>query len=207
MAGIKAPIQDLLTKLSTIQVTNGDGNTVPLYARIWNNQLRENEKGKLYDFPKPCVFLEIINEAKYEEIGCGVQSCDLGIRIHLVHEFYNEDGSFEQDLTIFDLRDKLVSTLSFYKPTACNPMIRTGETQDYEHTNLYHYIIDFITNFTDSKGSSYDSAAGKYITSVPPTELEIDITTTETPISDGELIIEDFIIPFLSEDNETIITG
>jgi hypothetical protein len=86
-------------------------------------------------------------------------------------------------------------------------MIRTGETQDYEHTNLYHYIIDFITNFTDSKGSSYDSAAGKYITSVPPTELEIDITTTETPISDGELIIEDFIIPFLSEDNETIITG
>jgi hypothetical protein len=176
MAGISAPIKDLLTKLSTLTVNNGDGNSVPLYARIWNNQIRDTEHGKIYDYPKPCVFLEIINEAKYEEIGCGFQSCDLGIRCHLVHEFYNQDGTFEQDLSIFDLRDSLVSLLSFYTPTACGPMIRTGESQDYSHSNLYHYIVDFITNFTDSKGSAYDAASGKYIYTTPPTQLELIVT-------------------------------
>ncbi|MDQ2718230.1 MAG: hypothetical protein M3Z26_00510 [Bacteroidota bacterium] len=173
MSGISAPIKDLLSKLSTLQVTNSDGNTVNLYARIWNNQIKEEENGKLYDFPKPSAFLEIINEAKYDEIGCGFQSCDLGIRVHFVHEFYNAEGTFEQDLLIFDLRDSLVSLLSFYTPTGCGPMIRTGESQDYNHSNLYHYIIDFITNFTDSKGSAYDPATGKYIYSTPPTNLSI----------------------------------
>ena len=176
MAGIKAPVTDILNKLSTIQVTNGDGNSVPLYTRIWNNQIRDAEIGKLYDYPKPCVFLEIINEAKYEEIGCGVQSCDLGIRCHLIHEFYNEDGTFEQDLAIFDLRDSIISALSFYQPTACNPIIRTGESQDYNHSNLYHYIIDFITNFTDSKGSAYDVTSGKYVYSTRQTQLELIVT-------------------------------
>lgn len=173
MAGISSPIKDLLSKLSTLQVTNGDGNSVNLYARIWNNQIKEEDSGKLYIFPKPATFLEIINEAKYEEIGCGFQSCDLGLRIHLVHEFYNNDGTFEQDLSIFDLRDNIVSLLSFYTPTACGPMIRTGESQDHTHSNIYHYIIDFITNFTDSKGSVYDPATGRYLYSTPPTDLTI----------------------------------
>lgn len=176
MAAILQPIQDILTKLATLQVVNGDGKTVDLYARVWNNQLKFEHEGKSYNFPKPAAFLEVINEAKYEELGIGFQSCDVGFRVHIVHEYYNADGTFEQDLTIFALRDSVVALLSLYQPTACGPMVRTHETQEYDHDNVYHYVIDFVTHFIDSKGSKYDPSTGKYIDTTPPTNLNLVVT-------------------------------
>ena len=181
MAGIKQPIQDILALLATMQVVNADGNTVGMCSRVWNNQFKYEEEGKLYNYAKPAAFLEVINKATYDEIGIGFQSCDVGFRVHLIHEYYNADTTFEQDLKIFDLRDQVVALLSHYKPTACGPMVRTGEEQEYDHNNIYHYIIDFITNFTDSKGSEYDPAAGKYIYSTPPTTL--NLVMAKAPIS------------------------
>src|SRR6185312_6140979 len=133
MAGILQPIQDVLNRLATLQVVNGDGQTTNLYARVWNQQVKFEHEGKSYNFPKPAAFLEVINEAKYNELGIGFQSCDIGFRVHLVHEYYNLDGMFEQDLTIFALRDAVVALLSHYQPTACGPIVRTGETQEYDH--------------------------------------------------------------------------
>jgi hypothetical protein len=176
MAGIRQPIQDILTLLATLQVTNGDAQTVPLYSRIWNNQFKYEEQGKTYDYPKPAAFLEVINKAEYRTVGTLFQSCDVGFKVHLIHEFYNNDVTLEQDLLIFDLRDQIVALLSGVQVTACGPLERTGEYQEYDHTNVYHYIIDFITNFTDSKSSQYDPAAGKYIYSAPPTNLNLVVT-------------------------------
>lgn len=176
MSGIKAPVVDIINLLQTINVRNGDGNTVPLRARIWNNQLRQEVHGELYNFPKPAVFLEVIPGAKYEQMGTGYQSADIGWRVHLVHEFYDaQDGTMEQDLEVFDLRDQIITKLSFYEATACGPLVKTGEDQDYDHTNVYHYMIDFICDFIDSKGSK--DAQGVFITKAPPTNAEIDITT------------------------------
>lgn len=170
MAGIRQPIQDILNRLTTLQVVNPSGQTMNLSPRIWNNQLSQEKEGKTYDYLKPSCFLEVINNVQYQELGQGFQSADVGWKIHLVHEFMDaQDGTMEQDLAVFDLRDQIVALLSLYEPTACGPMVRTSEGQDYEHTNLYHYVIDFVCNFTDSKGSPWDTAAGKYINSVPPT--------------------------------------
>jgi len=153
-----------------------------LYARIWNKQIEFEEKGKYIDFPKPAAFVEVINEAKYHELGIGFQSCDVGFRIHLIHEYYNDVNgvTFEQDLAIFELRDKVVALISHYQPTACGPMVRTGEEQEYSHTNIYHYIIDFITHFIDSKGSAYDPATGKYVDYGPPITLDLEVTDPRT---------------------------
>ena len=188
MAGIKQPIQDLLTLLSTVNVVNQDGNATTLYTRIWNNQLKDEEQGKLYAYAKPAAFVEVINNAQFEEIGIGFQSCDIGFRVHLIHEYYNSEVTFEQDLTIFDLRDSIVATLSHVQLTACGPLVKTAETQDYTHDNLYHYIIDFICNFTDSKGSYYDTAAGKYIYYGPPTGLNILATKGQQSDLTGPII-------------------
>lgn len=175
MAGIKQPIQDILNRLATLQVTNQSGQVMSLAPRIWNNQLAWEKEGKTYDYLKPAVFLEVINAVEYQELGQGFQSADVGWKIHLIHEFYDAgDGTMEQDLVVFDLRDAIVALLSLYEPTACGPLVRTSEGQDYEHTNLYHYVIDFICNFTDSKGSPWDPAAGKYINSIPPTGATIN---------------------------------
>jgi len=183
MSGIKAPLLDILNKLATLDVTNGDGNTVKLYARIWNNQLGSERDGKIYDFPKPAAFVEFITPVSFQELGGNFGSADLGINIHLVHEFYNQDGTFEQDLQVFDLRDSIVRLLSQYKPTACGLMVKVSEQQDYDHDNLYHYIIGFVTNFTDSTSSPYDPAAGKYLDSEPPTGLQLDVTMDKMPIT------------------------
>jgi hypothetical protein len=166
MAGLKTPLQDILTRLATIQVVNQDHNTVNLYARIWNNHLRFAKDGKGYDWPRPAAFVEIVSPVTFDIIGLGFRSADIGVKIHLIHEYYNQDGTFEQDLTIFDLRDQILSAkdgLSQYCPTACGPLNCIGEEQDFDHDNLYHYVLNFICNFTDSKGSKYDPATGFYI--------------------------------------------
>lgn len=179
MAGVLQPITDLLTKLRTLTVTNGDNETVTPYVRIWNNQLAYDLEGQGNSFQKPAFFVEVLNDAVYENIGEYFRSADLSFRIHIIHEFYDaQDGTNEQDLVVFALRDKLVANLSGHRLTACGPLNPVVEVQDYEHKNLYHYIIDFVCNFTDSKGSKYDSDHPQhYIQRDPPVDLELDITT------------------------------
>lgn len=162
-----------------MDVTNQDGQTVPLYSRVWNNQVEYEQTGQLQPFPKPAAFVEVLNNATYEEIGKGFASCDVVFRIHLVHEYYNLDGTMEQDMAIFDLRDKLISHLNHYKPTACGLLVRMAEAQQYDHPNVYEYLVDFGCNFTDSKGSEYDQQAGKYVEKEPPTALELDVQYVE----------------------------
>jgi hypothetical protein len=182
MAGIKAPLQDILTKLATIQVTNGNGNTVDLYARVWNNQIENEKAGETYLYPKPAAFIEITSPVIFEEIGQNFRSADIGITIHLVHEYYNQDGTFEQDLQVFDLRDQVIAALSQFKPTGCGQMVATGEQQDFDHDNIYHYIISFVCNFIDSKGSPYDLGRGIYIEKEPPTDVNIVVTKDDLPV-------------------------
>lgn len=182
MAGIVQPLRDILTKLSTLTVVNGDGGSVALYARVWNNQLKSERDGKLNDFPKPAVFVEIISPVQFQEIGGNFRSADLGINVHLVHEYYNQDGSFEQDLAVFDLRDQIIALLSQYKPTGCGLMVAVNESQDFDHDNMYHFVIGFMTNFTDSKASEYDPPRGNFVDSTPPTALHLDVTIADTPV-------------------------
>jgi hypothetical protein len=184
MAGIKAPLLDILNRLSTLDVTNNDGNTVKLFTRIWNNQLEYERAGNLEAYPKPAAFVEILSPVVYQEIGKNLSSADLGFNIHLIHEYYNADGTFEQDLEVFDLRDKVVALLSQYKPTGCGLIFCTGESQDYEHDNLYHYIISFVCSFIDSKASPYDDGRGIYIEKEAPTDVEIHIQKANEPVFD-----------------------
>ncbi len=195
MAGIKAPILDILTKLSAISVPNAESTTALLYARIWNNQLKDIKTGGIPVFPRPAAFVEIINPATYEIIGLGFRSADLGIRIHLIHDFTNGEGTFEQDLPVFDLRDKIISNgigLSGLCPTACGPLNCIREEQEYDHDNIYHYIMDFVTNFTDSKGSAYDPDAGKYIdTANPDLDADVVLGGVVEPVEETQ----EFILP------------
>jgi len=149
MAGIKQPLTDILSRLATIQVLNLDRQTVNLYTRIWNNQLNAPS----YEYPTPAAFVEIVTPVAFEKMGQGYLNADLGIKIHLVHVFYNQDGTFEQDLEVFDLRDSIIKTMSAYCPTGCGTMDVQSEYQDYDHTNVYHYVIEFICNFVDSTAS------------------------------------------------------
>ncbi len=153
MSGIRPLVEDILTKLSQVNVTNADGYATTLYSRLWNNQLRETEQGKGYSWPMPAAFVEVVSPVSFEVLGLGFRSADIGIKIHLIHEFLNQDGTFEQDLTIFDLRDQIIKSLSQYCPTACGALNCISESNDSDHDNLVHYVMEFVCNFIDSKGS------------------------------------------------------
>jgi hypothetical protein len=173
MAGLKQPLQDILTKLSLIQVTNQDGQTVGIYSRVWNNQVEREKDGETYIYPKPAAFVEIVGPLPFEETGKNLRSARLVWAIHLVHEYYNQDGTFEQDLVIYDLRDQVIAALSQYTPTACTMLVAEQEQADYDHDNVYHYIINFSCTFMDSKASPYDDGRGIYIDKQPPTGVNI----------------------------------
>ena len=175
MSGIKQPIQDVIARLKTIQVRSAEGYDVALFSRLWNNQIERQDDGSGYVFPRPAAFVEVVNAATYEVIGLGFRTADLAFRIHLVHDYYNGDD-FEQDLIIFDLRDKILLSLSQYCPTACTPMNCIREEMEYDHDNTVHYILDFVTGFVDSKGSDYDEEKGMY-TEETNTDLEPNLTT------------------------------
>jgi hypothetical protein len=192
MAGIKQPILDVLTKLRELAVINGDGQSVSPYVRIWNNQLSKDREGEVYSFPKPSIFVEVVNDAAYEVMGQGFRNSDLAFRLHLIHEFYDaQDGTFEQDLPVFDLRDKIIALMTYFTPTACGPLTAVLEAQDYDHDNLYHYVIDCVCNFTDSKGSRLDPDSPYYTESVPPTSLELSKTIEQ---GGGQLVQQKFNI-------------
>jgi hypothetical protein len=52
-------------------------------------------------------------------------------------------------------------------------MFLNAEEQDFAHTNLYMYVLDFCTCLLDTKGSTLDPDQNKVIYKEPPTNLEL----------------------------------
>lgn len=199
MAGILAPISDVKALLRTIPVTGGDGTTITPTVRTWNNQvqyMRDPNGAKVESFPLPAFFVEITPDAVFENIGQGYRAADIGIKIHIVHE--QMDGgndTFEDDDVVFGLRDKVIGYLTGAKLTGCGPLESIGESQEYDHDNVYHYTVDFVCNFIDSKGSRYDSdKPDAYITKAAPTDLDINLTI-DKGADGGAPVKNKFIMP------------
>jgi hypothetical protein len=172
MAGIKQPILDLLTLLATVPGI--------VHTRIWNNQLEHTRQAEEKYIPLPAAFVEVVPGVQFEALTMGMTSADIVFRIHLVHEYYDaQNGTFEQDLAVFDLRDAIMAKLTLFQPTACTPLTFFSEEQDYDHDNLYHYVMDFACNFTDSKGSPLDPDSGKFIVKNPPTGIVVNATLVD----------------------------
>jgi len=176
MAGISAPLLNLIAKIKTLQYANQSGQTVGLYSAIWNNQfdsMTDQNGNKQYNIPLPCALVEIVTPQPYGDIGRGITATDITFRVHIgMEEIDAMDGTQEQNITVYDLRDKVVAWLTDFEPTACSMLQRSSETQDYSHTNFYHYIIEFNTTFVDDKGYQDKTQ----IEIQPPIDLEIDVT-------------------------------
>ena len=67
--------------------------------------------------------------------------------------------------------------MSGYQPSFCGVMTKVNEEQDYNHPNVYHYILEFVCNYIDDSGSPNRDGANKFTPSIPPLELEVDVTT------------------------------
>lgn len=177
---LKTFINSIRKRLEEIVVTNGDGLSTLLFVRVWNNQVELLNEGSIEAIPMPCAFIELDTTGQpHGNIGRGVCEIQTTLRIHLINEHYNTESSFEQNLDIYTLRQAVIRKLNRYKTNVCSPMFKFSESQDYDHTNLYHYIIEFSTMITDTTGSDIDTLNEDVIDSTPPLTLEILINNTK----------------------------
>jgi hypothetical protein len=196
MAGILQAIESITARLATLNVANNDNVTGPLNVRVWNNQLKWIEEANIENQPLPAAFLEV-PALKFNRLLNAVDEADAIWRVHLIHEYLDagDETTYEQDLAIFALRDSVVALLSQFVPTGGGILVRVAEEMDYNHTNLYHYIIDFKSAFIDTKGSPYDTGRTDYQFTTGPTTLKNDRTNVTIEQGGGGVTIGPFKVP------------
>jgi hypothetical protein len=165
--GIADAINDLMDLVETSSIK---------FCRIWNNQFQWMEEQQIEAFPMPCCFIETILPNDQAAIGITVADCIF--RVHIgMNELDSGTGRMEENINIFTLRDEIISLLTYKELSGCSGLQKINEEQDYSHTNVYHYIIDFKCSFVDTKG---DKTQGQ-ITNFP-TDLELNPITIVTEI-------------------------
>jgi len=146
MAGINQVYSSLLSRIKT-------STNLP-FVHIWNNQLQQLADGDTYVFPFPNAFVEVTPPTSYDPIGRGYSTGELIVRIHIGHEEYDAgNGNYEENTNVFAYRDLIINKLNNFQPTACSSLMKISESQDFIHTNIYHYIVEFKCAFIDSRGS------------------------------------------------------
>jgi hypothetical protein len=170
MSGLRAAIEDV--KAFIISEIPELKNVA-----VFNNQFDRDDVGLFHGTSFPAVYIEIESPGPYSPLGLGVSAGVLTWRLHIAHQQYNASGSFNMDenLDVYDLRDKLVRKLTGYKPYKSSHFQKINESADYSHKNIYHYVIFFISEFIDFTGSPYDPETTEFIVKDPPIELQIDI--------------------------------
>ena len=182
---MKQTIIDILDKLKEIPELK--------YVRVFNNQFQYLEDGETYAFPFPCAFLEVLPQ-NYTPLLNGFSQSDVDFRIHIGHEQYDSlDGNMEQNLDVFDLRNLVLQKLVLFKPSMCSELFVVNEEQDYTHTGVYHYIIDF-------RGGVIDKTASNLIepTLIDPIELQLEVSFVYPQFDFG--FNEVFAIDYLNPD-------
>ena len=140
------------TQLQTITF---DGSAIS-FIQQWNNQLeslkaKDTEANIMYSFSLPALFIEFLN-LETEQLGNGNQLyADLVVRIHILHRQEDAgDGTMEQNLAVFSLRDAVQMTLQNFRPAGASEFIRQKQEMDYHHNNIYHYVMDYGCTFVDT---------------------------------------------------------
>lgn len=140
------------------------------FCRIFNNQFRYMEEGTVESFPFPCTFIEVQMPQEHSQLSSGVTESDVTFKIHIGQVEYDaQDGTLEENKSIFALRDQVVKLLTYFEPSGCSRLMKIREEQDFEHTNVYHYQIHFQCSFIDTTGQE------DTFYKAPPTELDLTV--------------------------------
>jgi hypothetical protein len=136
------------------------------YVRVWNDQVSLMDRGEIYSYPNLACFVEIV--LAKNGLGLGIVGGDINIRFHIVHtELDAQDGTMEQNLTVFQWRDELISSLTYLENSSLSGFQLVGEQPDYNHSNVYHYVVELIAHYIDTTGD----VTKDWIVKDPPTDL------------------------------------
>ena len=159
-----------------LTLLNTDGSAYFAHTAMWNNQIERllADKSESVAIQSPAAFVEFVGPLQIKELGNGVQQYEpLTVRIHYYHRQEDAgDGTLDQNLTVFDVKDAGHKLLQMFKPQGAVELIRYQETPDYNHDNVYHFYVDYRTNYIEYLMNEPVDPATK----VAPTNAEIDIT-------------------------------
>lgn len=156
MNSLRECIMSIVEKLKSIPANPGDTYSSYLFktVAIWNDQIDRMTDGSGYSFLSPAAFVEI-NTSDHEFLGLGYTAFDVDVKIHILNEMLDYcDGTLDQDLLVFDLRNSVKTYLNMFRPTQTGNLMYVDEKQQFDHTNVYHYIISFKARMVDRYGNT-----------------------------------------------------
>lgn len=123
-------------------------NTSVTHVRLWNNQIQLSEKEEQIPFEFPAVFIDFPT-IEWGQMGKGTQTADrLIVRLYICFESFHTAEN-EEDLAVFDLRQEVFLAAQDCKLTEAGKLQRVAEQTDPNHTNVYMWVMDFVTNYQD----------------------------------------------------------
>jgi len=142
--GLKTFYNDINTSIKEIV----DDNDIQLfkYVGIWNNQLQSlRVDNNWISITYPAVFIEI-NIRDIEQQGMRNQIWNCEVNFHVVDDFYNGEN-MEENTRIFEFNDKLWEHIQCRKYPMSSILVGSGQNQEFDHDNLYHYVQSFECNY------------------------------------------------------------
>ena len=146
------------------------------FIAMWNNQLNDTVDGKTYSFLMPAVFFEFVSPIQIVGVGNNIQVHEpMEVKAHIIHEQYDAmDGTMDVNLDVFVFKQQIYKALQLFQPAMSSVFDRQSEEQDYDHTNIYHYIQSYFIAYIDNDMPL----------PIDGTEYEPPLTTEITPIID-----------------------
>lgn len=172
----------LQTQIETL--LDSDNKKTVKTIRKWNNQVQwllDKNGAKVQLFRMPAVFIAF-KTGDIMQLGNGVQMYDpLIFELHILNwQLDAKDGTLEQDLNVFNLKDDIYLKVQKFQPGLTDETIPAGaairfsEQEDNEHPGVYHFIQSYRCQFLDS---SREEPFGGVDGPAPPLPLQLDVLT------------------------------
>lgn len=130
------------------------------YVQKWNNQLARIMKeggADMQMFPFPAVLPAFLT-GDIMQLGENVQMYDpFEFELHILDwQIDAGDGTFEQNLKVYDLVKKIQKAVQKFQPglkseeDLAGCCVRVAEYEDNDHNGLTHFVIKYRTTFIDN---------------------------------------------------------
>lgn len=130
-------------------------NDIKLFKKIaiWNNQVKYEKNGEGYSFLTPACFVEF-KQNNSINLGAGFNLCEYDIILHLIDTQLNNNNKLDQNIKIFDIRNKVKHTFNNYTPSRMGKVLFVSDLQDFDHDNLYHFCLTYKGALLDNYGNN-----------------------------------------------------
>jgi hypothetical protein len=108
---------------------------------LWDNQF-EREPVNV-PFLYPCCWIEF-TDIVYSDYLKGVQKYDMIVNFHLGFESFKTE-----DIEILQLKQDLHNVVHTFQSDYNTKLLRRGEVQNFDHTNIQEYILSYETSGKD----------------------------------------------------------